>query len=47
MDCRPNRPRGNLGVVDGPPQGELNGNYGAFAPQEIFEIAAKLHAKSR
>lgn len=51
IDRRPNRPPGNLEVVDGPPEGgkipELDGNHGAFAPQEIFEIAAKLHAKSR
>ncbi|MBV9655557.1 MAG: manganese catalase family protein, partial [Acetobacteraceae bacterium] len=51
----PGDPPGNLEVVDGMPEGgkipELAGNYGAFAPdyapQEIFEIASKLYAKSR
>ncbi len=51
----PGDPPGNLEIVDGPPEGgkmaELDGNYGAFAPdyapQEIFEIASKLYKKSR
>ncbi|MDP4023445.1 manganese catalase family protein [Methylobacterium sp. NEAU 140] len=51
----PGDPPGNLEIVDGPPEGgkipELDGNYGAFAPdyapQEIFEIASKLYQKSR
>lgn len=51
----PGDPPGNLEIVDGPPDGgkipELDGNYGAFAPdyapQEIFEIASKLYQKSR
>jgi len=51
----PGDPPGNLEVVDGLPEGgkipELDGNYGAFAPnyapQEIFEIASKLYKKSR
>ncbi|MBP1181741.1 manganese catalase family protein [Methylobacterium sp. PvR107] len=51
----PGDPPGNLEVVDGLPEGgkipELDGNYGAFAPnyapQEIFEIASKLYKKGR
>ncbi|WP_375462653.1 manganese catalase family protein [uncultured Methylobacterium sp.] len=51
----PGDPPGNLEIVDGMPEGgkmaELDGNYGAFAPdyapQEIFEIASKLYKKSR
>ena len=51
----PGDPPGNLEVVDGLPEGgkipELDGNYGAFAPnyapQKIFEIASKLYKKSR
>ena len=51
----PGDPPGRLEVVDGYPEGgkipELDGNYGAFAPdyapQEIFEIASKLYQKSR
>lgn len=51
----PGDPPGNLEIVDGAPEGgkmaELDGNYGAFAPdyapQEIFEIASKLYKKSR
>jgi Mn-containing catalase len=51
----PGDPPGNLEVIEGPPEGgkmpELLGNYGAFAPdyapEEIFEIAAKLYKKSR
>ncbi len=51
----PGDPPGNLEIVDGPPEGgkipELDGNYGAFAPdyapEEIFEIASKLYNKSR
>jgi Mn-containing catalase len=51
----PGDPPGNLEIVDGFPEGgkmaELDGNYGAFAPdyapQEIFEIASKLYKKSR
>ena len=51
----PGDPPGNLEVVDGLPEGgkipELDGNYGAFAPnyapEEIFEIASKLYKKSR
>jgi hypothetical protein len=51
----PGDPPGTLEVVDGPPQGgkmaEMVGNYGAFAPdyapEEMFEIASKLYAKSR
>ena len=51
----PGDPPGALEVVDGHPEGgkipELAGNYGAFAPdyapEEIFEIATKLHKKSR
>ena len=51
----PGDPPGNLEIVDGHPEGgkipELDGNYGAFAPdyapQEIFEIASKLYKKSR
>jgi Mn-containing catalase len=51
----PGDPPGNLEVVDGAPEGgkipELDGNYGAFAPdyapEEIFEIATKLYKKSR
>ncbi|MCJ2049964.1 manganese catalase family protein [Methylobacterium sp. J-070] len=51
----PGDPPGNLEVVDGAPEGgkipELDGNYGAFAPdyapEEIFEIASKLYKKSR
>lgn len=51
----PGDPPGNLEVVDCLPEGgkipELDGNYGAFAPnyapQEIFEIASKLYKKSR
>jgi Mn-containing catalase len=51
----PGDPPGNLEVVDGLPEGgkipELDGNYGAFAPnyapEEIFEIASKLYTKSR
>ncbi|MFB0488304.1 hypothetical protein ABIE45_000890 [Methylobacterium sp. OAE515] len=46
-------PLGNLEVVDSYPEGgkipELDGNYGAFAPdyapEEIFEIASKLYKK--
>ncbi|MBX9930649.1 MAG: manganese catalase family protein [Methylobacterium sp.] len=48
-------PPGNLEIVDGHPEGgkipELDGNYGAFAPdyapEEIFEIASKLYKKGR
>ncbi|WP_298966191.1 manganese catalase family protein [uncultured Methylobacterium sp.] len=51
----PGDPPGHLEVVDGLPEGgkipELDGNYGAFAPnyapEEIFEIASKLYKKSR
>ncbi len=51
----PGDPPGNLEIVEGMPEGgkmaELDGNYGAFAPdyapQEIFEIASKLYKKSR
>ncbi|MCJ2064613.1 manganese catalase family protein [Methylobacterium sp. J-088] len=51
----PGDPPGNLEVVDGYPEGgkipELDGNYGAFAPdyapEEIFEIASKLYKKGR
>ena len=51
----PGDPPGNLEIVDGPPEGgkipELDGNYGAFAPdyapEEIFEVATKLYKKSR
>ena len=51
----PGDPPGNLEVVDGYPEGgkipNLDGNYGAFAPdyapEEIFEIATKLYKKSR
>ncbi|MGU3544645.1 manganese catalase family protein [Methylobacterium sp. A52T] len=51
----PGDPPGNLEVVDGLPEGgkipELDGNYGAFAPnyapEEIFEIASKLYKKGR
>jgi Mn-containing catalase len=51
----PGDPAGPLEVVDGAPEGgkipELDGNYGAFtpdyAPEEIFEVATKLHKKSR
>ena len=51
----PGDPPGNLEVVDGYPEGgkvpELDGHYGAFAPdyapEEIFEIASKLYQKSR
>jgi Mn-containing catalase len=51
----PGDPPGNLEVIEGAPEGgkmpELLGNYGAFtpdyAPEEIFEIAAKLYEKSR
>ncbi len=51
----PGDPPGQLEIVDGHPEGgkipELDGNYGAFAPdyapQEIFEIASKLYKKSR
>lgn len=51
----PGDPPGNLEVVDGMPEGgkipELDGNYGAFAPnyapEEIFEVASKLYKKSR
>jgi Mn-containing catalase len=51
----PGDPPGQLEVVDGLPEGgkipELDGNYGAFAPdyapEEIFEIASKLYKKSR
>ncbi|GEP09214.1 manganese catalase family protein [Methylobacterium gnaphalii] len=51
----PGDPPGNLEIVDGMPEGgkipELDGNYGAFAPnyapEEIFEIASKLYKKSR
>ena len=51
----PGDPPGNLEVVEGAPEGgkmaELDGNYGAFAPdyapEEIFEIASKLYQKSR
>ncbi|MCJ2103528.1 manganese catalase family protein [Methylobacterium sp. E-046] len=51
----PGDPPGNLEVVEGLPEGgkipELDGNYGAFAPnyapEEIFEIASKLYKKSR
>ncbi|MDR7039913.1 MULTISPECIES: manganese catalase family protein [Methylobacterium] len=51
----PGDPPGNLEVVDGLPEGgkipELDGNYGAFAPnyapEEIFEVASKLYKKSR
>lgn len=51
----PGDPPGNLEIVDGPPEGgkipELDGNYGAFAPdyapQEIFEIASKLYKAGR
>ena len=51
----PGDPPGNLEVVDGAPEGgkipELDGNYGAFAPnykpEEIFEIASKLYKKGR
>lgn len=47
----PSDPPGNLELVDGAPEGgkipELDGNYGAFAPdyapEEIFEIASKLY----
>jgi hypothetical protein len=42
-------------VVDGPPEGgmmpDMQGNYGAFAPdyapEEMFEVASKLYQKSR
>jgi Mn-containing catalase len=51
----PGDPPGHLEVVDGLPEGgkipELDGNYGAFAPnyapEEIFEIASKLYKKGR
>ncbi|SFL45516.1 manganese catalase family protein [Methylobacterium pseudosasicola] len=51
----PGDPPGNLEVIDGAPEGgkipELDGNYGAFAPdyapEEIFEIASKLYKKGR
>lgn len=51
----PGDPPGQLEIVDGPPQGgkipELDGNYGAFAPdyapEEIFEVATKLYQASR
>ena len=51
----PGDPPGNLEVVDGYPEGgkipNLDGNYGAFAPdyapEEIFDIATKLYKKSR
>ena len=51
----PGDPPGQLEIVDGHPEGgkipELDGNYGAFAPdyapEEIFEIASKLYKKSR
>lgn len=51
----PGDPPGNLEVIDGLPEGgkipELDGNYGAFAPnyapEEIFEIASKLYKKGR
>ena len=51
----PGDPPGNLEVVDGYPEGgkipNLDGNYGAFAPdyapEEIFEVASKLYKKSR
>ncbi|MGE8128593.1 Mn-containing catalase (includes spore coat protein CotJC) [Methylobacterium sp. UNC300MFChir4.1] len=51
----PGDPPGSLEVVDGLPEGgkipELDGNYGAFAPnyapEEIFEIASKLYKKGR
>jgi Mn-containing catalase len=51
----PGDPPGQLEVVDGPPEGgkipELDGNYGAFAPnyapEEMFEIASKLYKASR
>jgi Mn-containing catalase len=51
----PGDPPGNLEVVEGAPEGgkipELDGNYGAFAPdyapEEIFEIASKLYKKGR
>ncbi|WP_128566576.1 manganese catalase family protein, partial [Methylobacterium crusticola] len=47
----PGDPPGSLEIVDGLPEGgkipELDGNYGAFAPdyapEEIFEIATKLY----
>jgi Mn-containing catalase len=51
----PGDPPGQLEVVDGLPEGgkipNLDGNYGAFAPdyapEEIFEIASKLYKKGR
>jgi Mn-containing catalase len=51
----PGDPPGQLEVVDGMPEGgkipNLDGNYGAFAPdyapEEIFEIASKLYQKGR
>ena len=51
----PGDPPGELEVVDGLPEGgrihELMGDARAFspeyAPEEMFEIAAKLHQKSR
>ena len=51
----PGDPPGQLEVVEGLPEGgkipELDGNYGAFAPnyapEEIFEIASKLYKASR
>jgi Mn-containing catalase len=51
----PGDPPGQLEVVDGMPEGgkipNLDGNYGAFAPdyapEEIFEIASKLYKKGR
>lgn len=51
----PGDPPGQLEIVDGPPEGgkipELDGNYGAFAPdyapEEIFEVATKLYQASR
>jgi hypothetical protein len=51
----PGDPPGELEVVDGVPDGgkipDLNGMASAFtpqyAPEEMFEIASKLHAASR
>jgi Mn-containing catalase len=51
----PGDPPGELEVVDGPPEGgkihDLTGMASAFtpdyAPEEMFEIASKLYAKSR
>ena len=51
----PGDPPGPLEVIEGHPEGgkisDLEGNYGAFAPdyapQEMFEIASKLYQASR